>query len=44
MIAINSASALLSRLGTHASINDTVLITFAAAAVVGAVAGDPVWP
>ena len=40
MIAINSASALLSRLGTHASIGDTLLITFTVAAVAGAVAGS----
>ena len=40
VIAINSASALLSRLGTHASIGDTLLITFTAAAVAGAIAGS----
>jgi uncharacterized membrane protein YfcA len=40
VIAINSASALLSRLGTHASISDALLITFTAAAVAGAVAGS----
>jgi uncharacterized membrane protein YfcA len=40
VIAINSASALLSRLGTHASIGDTLLITFTVAAVAGAVAGS----
>jgi uncharacterized membrane protein YfcA len=40
VIAINSVSALLSRLGTHASIGDTLLITFTAAAVAGAVAGS----
>lgn len=42
VIAVNSASALLSRLGTHASINDALLLTFTAAAVVGAVAGSRV--
>jgi len=42
VIAINSASALLSRLGTHASISDALLITFTAAAVVGAIAGSRV--
>jgi len=42
VIAINSASALLSRLGTHASIGDALLITFTAAAVVGAIAGSRV--
>ena len=42
VIAINSASALLSRLGTHASIGDGLLITFTAAAVAGAVAGSRV--
>src|ERR1019366_3026866 len=40
VIAINSASALLSRLGTHASIGDALLITFTAAAVAGAIAGS----
>ena len=40
VIAINSASALLSRLGTHASIDHTLLITFTAAAVIGAVVGS----
>ena len=40
VIAINSAWALLSRLGTHASIDHTLLITFTAAAVVGAVVGS----
>lgn len=40
VIAINSASALLSRLGTHASIGGGLLITFTAAGVVGAVAGS----
>jgi uncharacterized membrane protein YfcA len=40
VISINSASALLSRLGTHASIGDTLLITFTVAAVAGAVAGS----
>jgi uncharacterized membrane protein YfcA len=40
VIAINSASALLSRLGTHASIGDTLLIMFTVAAVAGAVAGS----
>ena len=40
VISINSASALLSRLGTHASINDTLLIMFTVAAVAGAVAGS----
>lgn len=40
VIAINSASALLSRLGTHASIGHTLLITFTVAAVAGAVAGS----
>lgn len=42
VIAINSASALLSRLGTHASISAALLITFTAAAVVGAIAGSRV--
>ena len=42
VIAINSASALLSRLGTHASISDTLLITFTAAAIAGALAGSRV--
>lgn len=40
VIAINSASALLSRLGTHVSIGDALLITFTVAAVAGAVAGS----
>jgi len=40
VIAINSASALLSRLGTHASIGDALLITFTVAAVAGAIAGS----
>lgn len=34
--------ALLPRLGTHASVNDTLLITFTVAAVIGAVAGSRV--
>jgi uncharacterized protein len=42
VIAINSASALLSRLGTHASISDALLITFTAAAIAGAIAGSRV--
>ena len=40
VIAVNSASALLSRLGTHASIRDALLITFTAAAVAGVIAGS----
>jgi len=42
VIAVNSASALLSRLGTHVTVDHTLLITFTAAAVVGAVAGSRV--
>ena len=40
VIAINSASALLSRLGTRASVGDALLITFTLAAVAGAIAGS----
>jgi uncharacterized membrane protein YfcA len=40
VIVINSVSALLSRLGTHATVNATVLIAFTVAAVAGAVAGS----
>ena len=40
VIAVNSASALLSRLGTHASIGDALLITFTVAAVAGAIVGS----
>jgi uncharacterized protein len=42
VIAVNSASALLSRLGTHVTVDRTLVITFTAAAVVGAVAGSRV--
>jgi uncharacterized protein len=42
VIAINSAAALLSRLGTHVTVDRTLLITFTAAAVIGAVAGSRV--
>jgi uncharacterized protein len=40
VIAINSVSALLSRLGTHPNIGDALLITFTAAAVAGAIVGS----
>jgi uncharacterized protein len=40
VIAINSASALLSRLGTHARIEPGLLLAFTAVAVAGAVAGS----
>ncbi len=40
VIVINSASALLSRLGTHVSIEPRLLLTFTAAAIAGAVAGS----
>ena len=42
VIAVNSTSALSSRLGTHASIDPSLLITFTAAAVAGAVLGGRV--
>jgi uncharacterized membrane protein YfcA len=44
VIAINSASALLFRLGAHVHIGAALLLTFTAAAVVGAVAGSWVAP
>jgi uncharacterized membrane protein YfcA len=40
VIAINSASALLSRLGTHVSVGYALVITFTVAAVAGAIAGS----
>ncbi|MGD0240675.1 MAG: sulfite exporter TauE/SafE family protein [Streptosporangiaceae bacterium] len=40
VIAINSASALLSRLGTHVSIGYALVIAFTVAAVAGAIAGS----
>ena len=40
VIAINSGSALLSRLGTHAHIEPGLLLAFTAAAIAGAVAGS----
>ena len=40
VIAINSASALLSRLGTHVSVGYALVATFTVAAVAGAVAGS----
>jgi uncharacterized membrane protein YfcA len=42
VIAVNSASALLSRLSAHAHVNAALLVVFTAAAVVGAVVGSSV--
>jgi uncharacterized membrane protein YfcA len=42
VIAINSASSLLSRVGTHATINPGLLGTFSAAAIAGALVGTRV--
>jgi uncharacterized membrane protein YfcA len=42
VIAVNSASALLSRLGTHAHIDAAILVAFTAAAIAGSVAGSSV--
>ena len=42
VIAVNSASALLSRLSTHAHVDVAMLVVFTAAAIVGTVAGSHV--
>jgi uncharacterized membrane protein YfcA len=42
VIAVNSASALLSRLGGHAHVDAALLVVFTAAAVAGAVVGSSV--
>jgi uncharacterized membrane protein YfcA len=42
VIAINSASSLLSRLGTHAAIDPRLVITFTAAAIAGTLVGSRV--
>jgi uncharacterized membrane protein YfcA len=39
VIAVNSASALLSRVGTHTHLEPGLLLAFTAAAIAGAVAG-----